>query len=193
MAHSHCAQSLCLGWSANRGRAMTRFERSDEDHHRCHTPATLQAMDSKTTLAPGCIWVHGRGNIPRSTRGVVPPMPREEHGGGTCPQPLPNATLAVDHDYDVASQMHLAELLPPARPPGRITSPDIRHPILPATLAHEFLCDPDSARQPHGNSAVRAAHPMQLRPHHDRPYRRDLDQLMALERFRVHPPTINRR
>jgi hypothetical protein len=43
---------------------MTRFERSDEDHHRCPTPATLQAMDSKTTLVPGCVWVHGRGNIP---------------------------------------------------------------------------------------------------------------------------------
>ena len=193
MAPSRCAQSLCLGWSANRGRAMTRFERGHEDHHRCHTPGTLQAMGSKTTLVPGRVWAHGRGNIPSGTRGVVPWMPREEHGGGTCPQPLPNATPAVDHDYDVASQMRLAELLPPARAPGIITSSEIRHPILPATLAHEFLCYPDSARQPHGNNAVRAAHPIQLRPHHDRSYRRDFDQLMALERFRVHPPTINRR
>lgn len=193
MAPSRCAQSLCLGWSANRGRAMTRFERGHEDHHSCHTSGTLQAMGSKTTLVPGRVWAHGRGNIPSGTRHVVPWIPREEHGGGACPQPLPHATPAVDHDYDVASQMRLAELPPPARAPGIITSSETRHPILPATLAHEFLCYPDSARQPHGNNAVRAAHPMQLRSHHDRSYRRDFEQLMALERFRVHPPTINRR
>jgi hypothetical protein len=171
---------------------MTRFERGHEDHHRCHTSGTLQAMRSKTTMVPGRVWVHGRGNISSGTRDVVPWMPREEHRGGACPRPLSNATPVVDHDCDVASQMRLAELLPPARAPGIITSSEICHPILPATLAHEFLCYPDSARQPHGNNAVRAAHPMQLRPHHDRSYRRDFDQLMALERFRVHPPTINR-
>jgi len=172
---------------------MTRFERGDEDHHRCYTPGTLQGMGSKTTLVPGRVWAHGRGNIPSGTRGVVPPMPREEHGGGACSQPLPNATPAVDHDDDVASQMCLAELLPPARAPGRITSSEIRHPIHPATLAHEFLCDHDSARQAHGKNAVRAAHPRQLRPYHDRSYRQDFEQLMALERFRVHLLTINRR
>jgi hypothetical protein len=172
---------------------MTGFERGHEDHHRCHRPGTLRAMGSKTTLVPGCVWAHGKGNIPRGTRGVVPQMPREEHGGSACPQPLPNATPAVDHDYDVESQMRLVELLPPAKAPGKISSSEIRHPRLSATLAHEFLCYPDSARQPHGNNAVRAAHPMQLRPHHDRSHRRDFDQLMALERFRVTPPTINRR
>jgi hypothetical protein len=171
---------------------MTRFERGDEDHHRCHTPGTLQGMGSKTTLVPGRVWAHGRGNVPSGTHGVVPPMPREEYGGGACSQLLPNATLAVDHDYDVASHMCLAELLPPARAPGRITSSEIRHPILPATLAHEFLCYPDSIRQPHGNNAVRAAHPMQLRSHNNRSYRWDFDQLIALERFRVHPPTVNK-
>jgi hypothetical protein len=172
---------------------MTRFERGHEDHHRYHTPGTLQAMGSKTTLVHVRVWAHGRGNIPSGTRKFVPPMAREAEGGGACPQPLPKATPAVDHDYDVASQMRLAGLLPPARAPGIITSSKIRHPILPATLAHEFLCYPDSARQPHGNNAVLAAHPMQLRPYHDRSYRRDFVQLMAIERFRVHPSTINRR
>ena len=47
---------------------MTRFERGHEDHHRCHTPGTLQAMGSKTTLVPGRVWAHGRGNIPSGTR-----------------------------------------------------------------------------------------------------------------------------
>jgi hypothetical protein len=169
---------------------MTRFERGHEDHHRFHTPGTLQAMGSKTTLVLRHVWTHGKGNIPSGKCGVVPPMPREEHGGGACPQPLPNAAPAVDHDYDVASQMRRAELLPPARAPGVITSSAIRHPILPAALAHDFLRYPDSARQPHGNNAVRAADRMQLRPYHNRPA---FDQLMALERFRVHPPTINRR
>jgi hypothetical protein len=192
-APSRYAQSLCLGWSANRGRAMTRFERGHEDHHRCHTPGTLQAMGSKPTLVPGRVWAHRRGNIPRGTRGFVPPIPREEHGGDACPQPLPKATPAVDHDDDIASQMRLAELLPPVRAPGRITSSEIRHPIHPATLAHEFLGYPDSARQPHGKNTVRAVHPMPLGPHYDRSYRQDFEQLMALERFRVHPLTINRR
>jgi len=193
MAPSGCAQSLCLGWLGNRGRAMTRFERGHEDHHRSHTPDPPQAMGSKTTLVHGRVWAHGRGSIPSGTRDVVPPMPREEHGGGACLQPLPHAIPAVDHDYDVASQMRLAELLPPARAPGTISSSEIHHPILSATLADEFLYYSDSARQPHGNNAVRGAHPMQRKPHHDRSYRRYFDQLMALERLRVHPPTINRR
>lgn len=171
---------------------MTRFERGHEDHHRCHTPGTLQAMRSKTTMLPERVWAHGRGNISSGTRDVVPWMPREEHRGGACPRPLPYSTPAVNHNYNVASQMRLAELLPPARAPGIITSLEICYPILPATLTHEFLCYSDSARQPRGNNAVQAAHPMQLRPHHDRSYRRDFEQLMAQERFRVHPPTINR-
>jgi hypothetical protein len=169
---------------------MTKFERGHEDHHRCHKPGAPQAMGSKTPLVPGRVWAHGRGNIPSGTRGVVSPMPREDHGGGPCPQPLPNTTPAVDHAYDVASHMRLTELLPPARAPGIITSSEIRHPILPAMLAHEFLCYPDSARQPHGNNAVREAHPMQLKPYHDRSYRRDFDQLTTLGRFRVDPPTL---
>ena len=165
---------------------MTRFERGHEGHHRCHTPRTLQAMGSKTTLVPERVGARRRGNIPSGTRGFVPPIPREEYGGDSCLQPLPQATPAVDHDDDVASQMRLAELLPPARAPDRITSSEIRHPIHPATLAQEFLCYPDSAQQPHGKNAVQAAHPMQLRSHHDRSYGRDFEQLMALERFRVH-------
>ena len=172
---------------------MMRFERGHEDHHRCHTPGTLQAMGSKINLVSGRVWAHGSGNIPSGTRSVMSPMLREEHEGGACPQPLPHATLAVDYDFDVASQMRLAELRPPARAPGTISSSEIRHPMLSVTLAHQFLCYLDSAPQPHRNNLVRAAHPMQLGPHHDRSYRRDFDQLMALERFRVDPPTLNRR
>lgn len=130
------------------------------------------------------------GNIPSGTRGVMSPMLREEHEGGACPQLLPHATLAVDYDFDVASQMRLAGLWHPARAPSTISFSEIRHPVLSATLAHQFLCYLDSAPQPHRNNVVRSAHPMQLGPHHDRPYRGDSDQLMALERFRVDPPTI---
>jgi hypothetical protein len=88
-APSRYAQSLCLGWSANRGRAMTRFEHGHEDHHRCHTPGTFQAMGSKPTLVPGRIWAHRRGHIPSGTRGFVPPPPREEHGEMPARNPFP--------------------------------------------------------------------------------------------------------
>jgi hypothetical protein len=107
---------------------MMGVERGYDDHHRFHTPGTLQAISSET----------------------------------------------------------------PLRAPGKISAA-MPHPIFPAALAHELPRHPDSARLPHGKNAVRPAHPMPLKLHHARLYRRDFDRLTTLELYNVHPPMIYRR